>query len=47
MCAENMGMLSICVAPHTGAWIEMPEDFNAFVKALVAPHTGAWIEIML
>ena len=33
------------VAPHTGAWIEIINDFYIDKSLPVAPHTGAWIEI--
>ena len=33
------------VAPHAGAWIEIPTSANVSSKVIVAPHAGAWIEI--
>ena len=33
------------VAPHGGAWIEMPSRSMAFGCVEVAPHGGAWIEM--
>ena len=33
------------VAPHAGAWIEIPTSANVSSKVIVAPHTGAWIEM--
>ena len=35
-----------CVAPYTGAWIEMARLDDVFQGIIVAPYTGAWIEIM-
>ena len=35
------------VAPHAGAWIEMPASRPPRRMAYVAPHAGAWIEIIL
>ena len=35
------------VAPFTGAWIEIREDFMHFAKGIVAPFTGAWIEMFM
>ena len=34
-----------CVAPFTGAWIEIGPDHHRRQELLVAPFTGAWIEI--
>ena len=34
------------VAPLAGAWIEIPQEKNAFWKSFVAPLAGAWIEII-
>ena len=34
-----------CVAPYTGAWIEMARLDDVFQGIIVAPYTGAWIEI--
>ena len=34
------------VAPHVGAWIEMPKTSCLTLPAMVAPHVGAWIEIV-
>ena len=33
------------VAPHAGAWIEIPDSSPACRMGRVAPHAGAWIEI--
>ena len=34
------------VAPHAGAWIEMPSmQETVLATQTVAPHAGAWIEI--
>ena len=33
------------VAPHAGAWIEIPSAGEYRKITLVAPHAGAWIEI--
>ena len=33
------------VAPHVGAWIEIPLSVRLFGQLRVAPHVGAWIEI--
>ena len=33
------------VAPHAGAWIEIPEDVLLGGNLFVAPHAGAWIEM--
>ena len=33
------------VAPHVGAWIEIPEHAEGVRHACVAPHAGAWIEM--
>ena len=35
------------VAPHAGAWIEMPMYGATSWTIAVAPHAGAWIEILL
>ena len=35
------------VAPHTGAWIEIPSFRPRPLSYYVAPHTGAWIEITI
>ena len=37
--------MDICVAPYTGAWIEMTENDLSEQPTEVAPYTGAWIEI--
>ena len=34
------------VAPHVGAWIEIPSLQERKRSKNVAPHVGAWIEIM-
>ena len=34
------------VAPHVGAWIEIPEIMRMTPTRFVAPHVGAWIEIL-
>ena len=36
---------SPCVAPHAGAWIEIPSRGVDGQNINVAPHAGAWIEI--
>ena len=36
-----------CVAPFTGAWIEIPYAKIVILSLPVAPFTGAWIEIVL
>ena len=33
------------VAPHAGAWIEIPKTRPCSRVLPVAPHAGAWIEI--
>ncbi len=33
------------VAPHVGAWIEIPLMCEFCTRVIVAPHVGAWIEI--
>ena len=33
------------VAPHAGAWIEIPGSNPGRADTHVAPHAGAWIEI--
>ena len=33
------------VAPHWGAWIEIPVESYPQCPVEVAPHWGAWIEI--
>ena len=33
------------VAPHAGAWIEIPHALHHCRPYVVAPHAGAWIEI--
>ena len=46
----NVFVLTICpvdVAPHWGAWIEMPCRNDDAPGGTVAPHWGAWIEITL
>ena len=35
----------LAVAPHWGAWIEMPAACPPAAASNVAPHWGAWIEI--
>ena len=35
------------VAPHAGAWIEIPIAVDVPMVAIVAPHAGAWIEITM
>ena len=35
----------VTVAPHAGAWIEMPSVKTISGLYSVAPHAGAWIEI--
>jgi len=37
--------LTLPVAPHAGAWIEMHLIREAEERLKVAPHAGAWIEI--
>ena len=39
-------MGDLCVAPHTGAWIETLFDDPVTPSSPVAPHTGAWIETL-
>ena len=34
------------VAPHAGAWIEIPLRLWKAKLKTVAPHAGAWIEIL-
>ena len=36
----------ICVAPYTGAWIEISMFLSFAMTSAVAPYTGAWIEIL-
>ncbi len=36
---------TVYVAPFTGAWIEINEDYFSKLVSKVAPFTGAWIEI--
>ena len=36
----------ICVAPYTGAWIEISNSWVIIDNEFVAPYTGAWIEIV-
>ena len=38
-------VVSLMVAPYTGAWIEIAEAEAFCYRYLVAPYTGAWIEI--
>ena len=35
-----------CVAPYTGAWIEIVLWYLLFRLVIVAPYTGAWIEML-
>ena len=35
----------LIVAPHEGAWIEIPSKTRDMIYERVAPHEGAWIEI--
>ena len=35
------------VAPHVGAWIEIPITIRYTNIHTVAPHVGAWIEICI
>ena len=35
------------VAPHAGAWIEIPTATHQEKAVRVAPHPGAWIEIII
>ncbi len=37
--------ISLSVAPHVGAWIEIKVDVSNQQEPWVAPHVGAWIEI--
>ena len=37
--------IALCVAPFTGAWIEILQKISCRVRVVVAPFTGAWIEI--
>ena len=37
--------MSVYVAPHGGAWIEICRQCSPAAAELVAPHGGAWIEI--
>ena len=37
--------MSIKVAPHAGAWIEIRRFSSRSASRTVAPHAGAWIEI--
>ena len=37
--------LILCVAPYTGAWIEMSNLSDITFNVNVAPYTGAWIEM--
>ena len=39
-------MIISVVAPHAGAWIEIPTSANVSSKVIVAPHAGAWIEMV-
>ena len=41
----NKSKRGICVAPYTGAWIEIPCYIIKAIFKMVAPYTGAWIEI--
>lgn len=34
------------VAPHAGAWIEIPLRIDIRFSFEVAPHAGAWIEML-
>ena len=36
-----------CVAPYTGAWIEIRLLVQVNHIGYVAPYTGAWIEIKI
>ena len=36
----------MCVAPFTGAWIEIVILSDSQLTVLVAPFTGAWIEML-
>ena len=38
-------MVQLRVAPHVGAWIEIPRFVSDNRYFMVAPHVGAWIEI--
>ncbi len=40
-------MVAYCVAPFTGAWIEIGIVYLLATDDAVAPFTGAWIEIMM
>jgi len=42
---EKKCFLNILVAPHAGAWIEMPLQLLLDCFLNVAPHAGAWIEM--
>ena len=44
--ADGTG-LTLTVAPHMGAWIEIVMESYFKNKYKVAPHMGAWIEICL
>ena len=39
--------MTLLVAPHAGAWIEMRYGARKNTTRKVAPHAGAWIEIPL
>ena len=41
-----MVLISMRVAPHTGAWIETICHYCHWAISNVAPHTGAWIETL-
>ena len=45
LASKANNLLSIEVAPHTGAWIEISISLDGVSESIVAPHTGAWIEI--
>ena len=44
-CGKLADGTSFQVAPHAGAWIEMPSMEMMKNSPSVAPHAGAWIEI--
>ena len=43
---DNMIIFNPKVAPHAGAWIEIPCVASYIWRRTVAPHAGAWIEIL-
>ena len=45
--ALNLLVLSCCVTPFVGVWIEISEPLYCFFSVYVTPFVGVWIEISI